>query len=540
MILFGVSSVSYVAISGEVMERVVRQAAETPDKQVVGVLLGGRSGDGILVDDATTGPSESDSVHVTLPGDSIARIADDIINKRIRGSIVGWYHSHVRGGVFMSETDVETQLKLQQFSPMVAAMVIDAQTGKAGFFRADSKTKGAIPVRHETRTPTVPMPAPSPQAYYPQAPQQPAPLPVSTRTIVLAVLLITLAVTGGIIALAYYRPAGGGGGNLAIKHTPPAGPLTIAFPITFDANVTGYDLKNVTLSYRVLEQAPSGRGFNIGDLVQVPMLLKAAGKDTYSYTLQSSSVSGVYVNYYISAFDGSGNVVRSDVYNLNVGDFRWKYESTDVIVTRTIVKSVQLELEPINGFQRAVKIKVVGQVPLGVQILSLDAQVIPPSPARLEIRSTDNAQLVTDFEVEIDAVYSPPGVSAVQIIRSTILKMTVTDFDLDVAPIYAEVRPNHNATYTMTMKVYDGFTTPNGFTFYIDPAGLPDKAYWRLMLVDYRIDENQQAIFTFDLIIHVPSGTKTNQLYLFDLKITAQTVGGTITHTKENIQLKVV
>ena len=56
MILFGVSSVSYVAISGEVMERVVRQAAETPDRQVVGVLLGGQSGDGILVDDATTGP----------------------------------------------------------------------------------------------------------------------------------------------------------------------------------------------------------------------------------------------------------------------------------------------------------------------------------------------------------------------------------------------------------------------------------------------------------------------------------------------------
>jgi hypothetical protein len=358
---------------------------------------------------------------------------------------------------------------------------------------------------------------------------------------VLAVLLITLAVTGGIIALAYYRPIGGGGtGNLAIKHTPPPGPLTIAFPITFDANVTGSDLKNVTLSYRVLEQAPSGRGFNIGDLVQVPMLLKAAGKDVYSYTLQSASVSGVYVNYYISAFDGSGNVVRSDVYNLNVGDFRWKYDSTDVIATRTIVKSVQLELEPINGFQRAVKIKVAGQVPLGVQIVSLDAQIVPPSPARLEIRTTDNAQLVSNFEVEIDAVYSPPGVSAVQIIRSTTLKMTVTDFDFDVSPIYVEVRTNHNATYTMTMQVYDGFTTPNGFTFYIDPARLPDKATWKLMLVDYKIDANQQAIFTFNLIINVPSGSKTNQLYLFDLKITAQTTGGTITHTKDNIQLKVL
>ena len=130
-------SVSAVTISGQILQKVVGEARNHPDEQVVGVLLGGQSGGTIVIDDAATGAAESDSTHATLTGDSIARIADDIINKRVRGSIVGWYHSHVQGGIFMSETDVETQLKLQQFSPMVVGMVIDAQTGKAGFFRAD-------------------------------------------------------------------------------------------------------------------------------------------------------------------------------------------------------------------------------------------------------------------------------------------------------------------------------------------------------------------------------------------------------------------
>ena len=105
--------VSHVAISGQVIEKVVMEAREHPDEQIVGVLLGGQSGGTIVVEEAVTGPAETDATRATLTGDSIARIADDIINKRVRGSIVGWYHSHVRGGVFMSELDVETQLKLQ-------------------------------------------------------------------------------------------------------------------------------------------------------------------------------------------------------------------------------------------------------------------------------------------------------------------------------------------------------------------------------------------------------------------------------------------
>ncbi len=527
---------SYVAISGEVMEGVVRNATQNPDRQIVGVLLGGQFGDRLLVDGATTGPSQSDATHVTLSGDSMAKIADDIINKRVRGSIVGWYHSHVRGGVFMSETDVETQLKLQQFSPMVVAMVIDAQTGRAGFFRADSKTKGAIPVRQEAPTRQVPMAPQAAQAYYPQAPQQPAPLPISTRTIILAVILITLAVTGGILALAYYRPISGSGGNLAIKHDTPRGPFVIANPITFDANVTGANLQNVTLSYRVLKQAPTGGGLIIGDLVDVPMLLKAAGKDTYSYTVPSSEVSGLYFYYYISAFDTSSNVARSNVYTLDVGDFDWTIDKTDeIVVVRTRSATVDLPLDPINKFSKAVTIRIAGSAPAGVSVRPVSAQVTPPASARLQITSTGDAELARRFEIEVDAVYTPATGSAVQIIRPIILVLTVTDFDFDVTPAYQKIvrtSTDKDVTYTMPLTVYDGFVAPSGFLVTIN--GLPEKTSWKLVFVGYVIGNDQKTLMTYNLVITVESGAK-KALYLFNVIITANG----IMHDKTNIQLEI-
>lgn len=533
---------SQVAISGQVMDKLVSEAKEHPEEQIVGVLMGWQAGATIVIDDTATGPAESNSTHATLTGDSIAKIADDIINKRIRGSIVGWYHSHVRGGVFMSETDAETQLKLQQFSPMVTAMVIDAETGNSGFFRVDPKTKKAVSVRTETMTgaAAVPPALPTPQAAYPQAPAPGAAPPIATRTILIAVLLITLAVTGGIIALVYYRGPGAYGGILAITHTPPSPPFVIANPITFDANVTGTDLKNVTLAYRIIEQAPSGQGFIVGDLIKIPMLLKAAEKDTYSYTIPSSEIAGVYVNYYISAFDGSGNVVRTDVYNLSVGDFDWRYDKTDeVIVVRSITRQVILDLEPINAFNKPVTIRVIGSAPAGVSVRPLSAQVTPPNPAILEVRSTKDSEIVRKYEMEIDAVYSPPGASAVQIMRSTTLVLTVTDFDLDVSPSYLESQrgTDKEATYTLKLKVFDGFTVPNGFQ--ISVTGLPDHTSWRLVLVDYRINENQLSEVTYNLVVKVESGAKTG-LYLFSVKITAAVSGGTISHDKSNIQLKIV
>lgn len=445
----------------------------------------------------------------------------------------------------MSETDVETQLKLQQFSPLVTAMVIDSQTGSSGFFRADSKTKEAIPVPSQNiRTEVAPPVSPSyavERAMYPQAPTTPAPAPMSTRTILVVVILITLAVTSGIIALAYYRGPEVSGGNLAITHNSPRPPFTIANPITFDANVTGSNLSNVTLGYRLVQQAPSGAGFIVGDLVKVPMLLRAAEEDTYSYTVPSSEIAGVYVQYYISAFDTSGNVARTDVYLLAVGDFDWVSDVTDeVIVVRTMTTQVKLDLTPINEFNKAVAIRVVGSPPAGVSIRPVSAQVVPPNAATLEIRSTADAERVQKYDIEIDAVYSPPAASAVQIIRRTTLVLTVTDFDLDVTPNYLESGrgTDKQATYTMTMKIYDGFTAPNGFQ--ISVTGLPEHTSWQLVLVSQKISGEQLMETVYNLVVKVESGAKTG-LYLFAVKISAvPSSGGTITHDKSNIQLKIV
>jgi len=527
------------------MEKVVRDARDHPDEQVVGVLLGGQAAGTIVIEDAATGDAESNSTHATLTGDSIAKIADDIINKRIRGSIVGWYHSHVRGGVFMSETDVETQLKLQQFSPLVTAMVVDAQTGKTGFFRADPKTKGAVlipPQNVKTETAVVPPPPAAPypieRAMYPQAPP-PAPMPsISTRTIVLVVILIALAVTGGIVALIYYAPISGPS-NLAITHTPPQGPFRIGNTITFDANVTGTDLKNVTLAYRIIGRTPSG-ALVVGDLIKVPMLLKAAGKDTYSYTIPSSEISGLYVNYYISAFDGSDNVVRSDVYNLSVGDFDWTLDRTDEqIVTRTIASEVRLDLQSINGFNLPVAIRVGSPgPPAGVSIRTPSPVVPGQQQAVLRITATSDAEIVRRTEVTIEAVYSPGG--AVQFIRPITLVLTVTDFSFDIQPRYNEVKPNNESPpYTLTLTVNDGFKAPNAFKVTITGLEkLGDKISWRLDLVEYKIDDQGTARFNYNLIFDVASGAKLD-LYLFTVRISAATTGGTISHDITSIQLKI-
>jgi proteasome lid subunit RPN8/RPN11 len=536
-----VYSVSHVAISGQVIEKVVMEAREHPDEQIVGVLLGGQSGGNIVVEEAVTGPAETDATRATLTGDSIARIADDIINKRIRGSIVGWYHSHVRGGVFMSELDVETQLKLQQFSPLVTAMVIDAQTGQSGFFRADAKTKGSIPVpSRNVNAEIAPLPTSYAvdQAMYPQGPTPPSPTPLSIRMILLVVILITLAVTSGIIALAYYRGTGAYSGNLAITHKSPTGPFFIANPITFDANVTGSNLQNVTLAYRIIQQAANGQGLVVGDLVKVPMLLRAAGQNIYSYTVPSSEIAGVYVQYYISAYDTSGNVVRTDVYNLSVGDFNWVLDKTDeVVAVRQMPTTVSLQTYPINSFIQPVTIRVVGPIPAGVSITPLNSQVIPPNSAALRITSTQDSELVSKYDVEIDAIYSPPAASAVQIIRKTTLVLTVTDFDLAVTPGYIESGRGYDVyvDYTLTLSVHDRFTALQNFGFVV--TGLPDGTSWKLELVSYRVDENDMATSVYNLVIKA-TATAPSGLYLFTVTVNAQTSGGTISHDVENLQLK--
>ena len=139
---------SYVSIWKPVHDRIVQASHETRN-EIIGLLLGRRESDSIVIDDSITGEFSSEPHRVTLPPSTLAQIADDLVSGRVKGNIVGWYHSHTEGGVFFSETDIETQNALQQFSSLVTGVVIDATTGEVGYFRIDPQTKKPFRIPEE-------------------------------------------------------------------------------------------------------------------------------------------------------------------------------------------------------------------------------------------------------------------------------------------------------------------------------------------------------------------------------------------------------
>jgi len=121
-----------VRISEDALRKIAAHTSR-PYEQI-GLLLGDMVNGELVIFDIIQGRGDADDSTSVFSPQSLARIAQSILAGRVKGSIVGWYHSHVRGGVFMSETDVQTQLKLQQFSPHVVALVIDPKANEFGIF----------------------------------------------------------------------------------------------------------------------------------------------------------------------------------------------------------------------------------------------------------------------------------------------------------------------------------------------------------------------------------------------------------------------
>ena len=131
-----VRPLSYVSICKTVKDRII-QVSSGNENEIIGLLLGRLENDTLIIEDSVTGEFQGGPTRVTLPPGTLAKIADDILNHRTKGSIIGWYHSHTESGLAFSETDVQTQINLQQFSPFVTAMVVDTKTGDVGYFRVD-------------------------------------------------------------------------------------------------------------------------------------------------------------------------------------------------------------------------------------------------------------------------------------------------------------------------------------------------------------------------------------------------------------------
>ncbi|MGD0176734.1 MAG: DUF998 domain-containing protein [Candidatus Bathyarchaeia archaeon] len=139
------------SIAKPVNDKIVR-AARTTKNEIIGVLIGRFQDNTIIIEDSVTGESATEPHRAILSSKALAEIADGIVTGRIKGNIVGWYHSHTHGGLFFSQTDIATQSILQQFSTLISGMVVDASTGDVGFFRVEPSSGQAVRIPDERIT----------------------------------------------------------------------------------------------------------------------------------------------------------------------------------------------------------------------------------------------------------------------------------------------------------------------------------------------------------------------------------------------------
>ncbi|KON27849.1 hypothetical protein AC481_03550 [miscellaneous Crenarchaeota group archaeon SMTZ-80] len=114
----------------------------------IGLLIGKFENGELYINEVINGTGEADKSHCMFSQDLLAEVADNIINGRLEGSIVGWCHSHIHGGIFMSSIDIETQCKLQQFSQYIVSIVVDVSSRQFGIFIYDQQS-GPIQIPSE-------------------------------------------------------------------------------------------------------------------------------------------------------------------------------------------------------------------------------------------------------------------------------------------------------------------------------------------------------------------------------------------------------
>lgn len=136
-----------VVIANEILQR-IKSEIDVPHEQI-GLLIGELSDNQLVINDAISGTSSATRSLSILSSEILAEVADDILNGRINGRIIGWYHSHLGSGVFMSPIDIETHSRLLQFSNDVIAMVMDSVANQFGIFVYDAQSGSLVQLPEE-------------------------------------------------------------------------------------------------------------------------------------------------------------------------------------------------------------------------------------------------------------------------------------------------------------------------------------------------------------------------------------------------------
>jgi len=432
---------SYVSIYKPVNDRITKLSTDNSN-EVIGLLIGNLINDTLVIEDSITGEFSGEPHRVVLHPQTVAKIADDLVKGRLKGNIVGWYHSHTEDGIFFSQTDVETQQKLQQFSSLTVGMVVDARNGEVGFFRLDSSGK---PVRvpedkvkvFSRRSEAASIKEPSTiQAGKPR-PRIRGPVPIKLILgIILVALVISLSILG--IQTLSTRPVP----SRAMIYHIPVGNALVGSSISIIANSTG--IKNMTLFY-----SKDGEPFKA-----VEMNLTAPGQ--FQATIPSYEVTG-NISYYLEGATDAGGNIASDMFHVLVADFNLTPANQTVTVYRnaTIPYTTFLSLVSINGFSDSVKISTSGE-PNGVTLVNPDSER-PGTMISIGITATSNAS-VGSFPVYITASYPLEGSQTIE--RTARLMVTVTDFDLTVSPSTMSLVAGSEGQFTITVTTSDGFAAP--------------------------------------------------------------------------------
>ena len=117
-----------------ITNRVIQKIAHDIDRpnERIGLLMGTLEDEALWVNEMIAADTETDSVSCVFPSERLAKVANDIVEGKIKGRIVGWYHSHPGHGLFLSQTDMDTHMQFYQFSPYAVSLVADPKSEEFG------------------------------------------------------------------------------------------------------------------------------------------------------------------------------------------------------------------------------------------------------------------------------------------------------------------------------------------------------------------------------------------------------------------------
>jgi proteasome lid subunit RPN8/RPN11 len=502
--------VSPLKVSKSIFKKIMNEVNESVDKRVIGVLIGKMNKDYLVIDDAVTGEVKREFSTISLTPNAIAKIADEILKGKIKGNIVGWYHTHPGYGVFMSEVDEKTQNVLSQFYPQAISLVLDPASKEYKFYALNDK-KRLKPVENneinffgsedisEWKSPSVKMV----EKELPELPSPSIRKPLTKRQIYALVLTVILigALASGFLIWSYSQFSGG---LPSIKHTPVSSAV-VGSSISLKAEVTGGvgGIANVTVYY---EWSKFIKVNSEVSSIQMPwksalMLLVAAGGNEYAYTIPSSEVLGD-IDYFIVAIDKAGNKASTSIQTIKVADFDVSTSIDSITVYLGESASTKILLASINGFSSKVKLST-ATPPYGIVVSINPSEVTLSSSSSAAATITVSAQSAPgtfrgSFNLEI---YGESGEAK----HSTMLTITVPNLDFSIEPKIKTASKGESALYKIILMPSFNFAADVTFSV----SGLPDGASWEIVLPQNKLEltNSINLLLKIDVTSKAQSGT---------------------------------